>query len=181
MRTLFVFAAMVFSSALKAQTVLPVTFMDYAQRQSFINDTYFNDSISGKKWFLTKSTAISTSFNFFKGGRAIAMAVPLGLQLNRRLNDNLYAFTGIFVAPAYINFNHSFMSADINKLYPTNTFLKSNRFGMYSRAELGLMYINDAKTFSISGSIGVEKSSYPMFPYQQINTFTPNTVVSPHR
>jgi len=181
MSIVFVLMALIISAALKAQTVLPSTFMDYTQRQSFVTNSHFNDSISAKKWFLNKYSGISASFNFFKGGNATVVAVPLGLQLNRRLNDNLYAFTGISVAPAYINFNHSFMSADVNKFYPNNTLLKSNRYGMYSRAELGLMYINDAKTFSISGSIGVEKSSYPMFPYQEINTVRPNTVVSQHR
>ena len=44
-----------------------------------------------------------------------------------------------------------------------------------------LMYVNDARTFSVSGSIGVERSSYPMLLYppanmQRVNTFTPTPV-----
>jgi hypothetical protein len=105
----------------------------------------------------------------------------VGLQLNRRLNNNLYAFAGVSVAPAYTNFNNAFLSADINKINPNNSFIKGNNFGMYSRVDLGLTYVNDAKTFSISGSIGVERSSYPLFPYNQINTTRQNPVVYPNK
>ncbi|MFT3703425.1 MAG: hypothetical protein QM802_13700 [Agriterribacter sp.] len=45
-----------------------------------------------------------------------------------------------------------------------------NSFGIYPRAELGLMYINDEKTFSISGSISVQRGGYSAFPYQQTQT-----------
>jgi len=48
---------------------------------------------------------------------------------------------------------------------------------MYSRAELGLMYINNDKTFSISGSIGIEKNSYPLYPYNQMNSTNPGPVI----
>ncbi len=181
MRTMFVLVVLIFSVTLKAQTVLPVSFMDYRQRLSFANNIHFNDSASAKKWFLSNYSGISTSFSFFRGSNATVVAVPVGLQLNRRLNNNLYAFAGLSVAPSYISFNRSFLSANTSKFSQNNTFLKSNRFGMYSRAELGLMYVNDEKTFSISGSIGIEKSSYPVFPYQQINTIRQNPVVSPNR
>jgi hypothetical protein len=99
------------------------------------------------------------------------------LQLNRRLNNNYYAFAGISAAPAYINFNRSFLFSDANKVYPNNGFFKSNSFGMCSGAELGLMYVNDAKTFSVSGSLGVQSSSYPVFPYQRMSTARPNPVI----
>jgi len=36
-------------------------------------------------------------------------------------------------------------------------------FGINSRVDIGLMYINDARTFSISGSIGVERAAYPVY------------------
>ena len=107
---------------------------------------------------------MSTSFIFYRGNNAIIFSSPVGLQLNRRLNNNLYAFAGVSAAPAYINFNNAFLNTDINKTN-SNNFSKANNFGMYSRAEIGLMYVNDAKTFSISGSIGIEKTNYPSYQY----------------
>jgi len=184
MRTTVVLIIMMVSLTLKAQTFFPGSFADYTQRQAFINRSPFNDSAQNKKWFLNKYSGISTSFSFFKGGNATMIAVPVGLQLNRRLNDNLYGFAGVSIAPAYVNFNYSFLATDINKTWQGNTFLKSNSFGMYSRAEMGLMYINDEKTFSISGSIGIERSTYPMYPvypYNQINNKPINPVIAPQR
>ncbi|MBA4166506.1 MAG: hypothetical protein H0X41_03005, partial [Chitinophagaceae bacterium] len=35
---------------------------------------------------------------------------------------------------------------------------------VYSGAEAGLLYINDARTFSISGSVHVDRTSYPFYP-----------------
>ena len=181
MRIIFVLAGLIFSVTLNAQSIMPLTFMDYMQSQSFTNNIHAHDSISAKKWFLSKYSGVSTSFGFFRGGNATVLAVPLGLRLNRRINDNLYGFAGLSVAPAYVNFNYSFLSPDMNKFYPNGDFLNSNKVGMYSKAELGLMYINDQKTFSISGSIGFERSTYPVFPHQQINTLKQNSDVSPKR
>jgi hypothetical protein len=66
----------------------------------------------------------------------------------------------------------------VNKFYPDNGFRKSSSFGIYPMAELGLMYVNDAKTFSISGSIGVENSSSPLFPsYQPVRAARSNRVI----
>jgi hypothetical protein len=184
MRIVLALVVLIASISLKAQTLFPGTFIDDTQRQAFVNAGHFNDSTQHKKWFLNKYGGISTSFSFFRGGNATTVAVPVGLQLNRRLNNNLYAFAGVSVAPAYVNFNHAFLSTDINKTWQKNTFLQSNSFNMYSRAELGLMYINNEKTFSISGSIGIERSTYPypypVFPYNQ-NNKTSSPVVSPIR
>jgi len=177
MRVLFLFTILVSSFTVKAQTGFPVSFMDYVQRTDFGNSNYTIAHSANKKWSLNSYSGISTSFNFFNGGNAAIVSVPIGLQLNRRLNENLYAFAAVSAAPAYINFSGSFLSNDFNKAYPNNSLFKSNNFGMYQRAELGLMYVNDAKTFSISGSVGVQRSSYPLLPYQQLNRTRQNTVI----
>jgi hypothetical protein len=57
---------------------------------------------------VSKYTGISTSFSFFKGGNATIVSAPLGLQLNRRLNNNLFAFAGVSAAPSYVNFRSSY-------------------------------------------------------------------------
>ena len=110
------------------------------------------------------------------GNTATVVSAPVGLQLNRQLNNNFYAFTGVSLAPTYINFNRSFLSSGI-KPHTGNGF-KSDNFELYSSVNMGLMYVNDARTFSISSSIGVARSSYPMLLYppanmQRISTFTP--------
>jgi hypothetical protein len=133
--------------------------MNYAQRDAL---TYFNpmsdSNTAKKKWSLHKYAGISASYSFFNGGNASVFSAPVGLQLNRQLNNNVFAFAGISAAPSYVNFSRSFINADIKK-YNTNSL------GLYSRFEAGLMYVNDARTFSISGSIGVERNSFPVYPY----------------
>lgn len=165
---------MICFAKVNAQTISTA---DYLQNNSFVNKNYFVDSTPNKKWFVSTYSSISTGYNFFNGGRGFFISAPIGLQLNRKLTNNLYAFAGVSEAPAYMNFNHSFMSADVNKMYPNSNFIRTNNLGIYSRAEMGLMYINDAKTFSISGSIGIERSSNPLFINQQVNTTRANSSI----
>lgn len=179
MRFLVLFCILFFALAAGAQTTMPLNAMDYTHRSGFENNNaYTSTYLSGKKWFVTRYSGLSTGISFFNGGGANFVSVPLGLQLNRRLNNNLYAFAGISAAPSYINFNRSFRSFADHKASPNNSLFTSGTFGVYSRAELGLMYINDDRTFSISGSIGVQRSSYPVFPFQPMAT-TASPVVLP--
>src|SRR5688572_15812182 len=75
-----------------AQTYLPVGIGTYAQRPLLADQAFLNDSTPGKKWFVSRYTGISTSFIFSKFGNATVVSVPLGVQLNRKLTNNLYAF-----------------------------------------------------------------------------------------
>ena len=174
MRTLFVLAILISSVKLNAQTYLPGSLTGYYRPGIIANNGFLNDTTPGKKWFVSRYTGISTSFMFSKAGSATVFSVPVGLQLSRKLNSNLYAYAAVSVAPSYVNFNHSFLSANTGK--QNNTFYRSNQVDLFSRAEMGLMYVNDAKTFSISGSIAVERSSYPAFMPTQINTQAPRRV-----
>ena len=176
MRIIFTLIATVLFIALKAQTVLPGSLQNGTHENIFDHKNIY-DSSAQKKWFLTKYTGITAGYSFFKGGNAAVIAAPVGLQLNRRLNNNFYAFGGVSIAPAYVNFNHAFLYNDFNKSGAVNNFYKSN-IGMYSRAEIGLMYINNERTFSISGSIGVERNNFPMYFNNQINTKPHNNIPS---
>ena len=171
----------IFGVSVKAQTALPGNYNDDLQHQPFAHKNSFNDSAANKKWFINKYAGMYTSVGFFNGGNATVMAVPIGIQLNRRLNNNWYAFAGLSAAPAYVNFNYSFLSANANKFWKNNNLLSSNHFNLFSRAELGLMYINEQKTFSISGSIAVERSSYPFLPINQMSTVRPATFISQNK
>jgi len=147
MRIVFTFVVMVFATAPEAQTTLP---------GSFQNNAYGN-------------TGITAGYSFFGHGASF-IAAPIGVQLNRRLSNNLYAFAGITAAPAYFNFNRAFVTTDLSKISAFNAFYQPRNFSMYSAATLGLMYINNEKTFSVSGSISVERSNYPLFYNNQLNT-----------
>ena len=145
------------------------------KQRSFAGNHHFTDSVPAKKWFVTKYVGMFACINIFNGNVVPVIVVPIGLQLNHRICNNWYAFAGVAVAPAFANFNQSFFNT--GKTINQNNFLQNNRFGMYSKAEMGLMYVNDQKTFSISASIGIEKSSYPLLPFNQFNTVRPNVLL----
>jgi hypothetical protein len=113
-----------------------------------------------KKWSLQKYAGMSTGFLFSQGTSATFLAAPVGLQLTRRLTNNVYAFAGVSVAPTYLHFNRSF-DPSYNKNFPGGYATGLNQFNLSPKAELGLLYVNDQRTFSISGSFGVSRNSYP--------------------
>src|SRR6185295_9307157 len=149
---LLIFFSISFIS-LRAQVPLPLSALNYTQSAPVSYQSQFSDSSHlNKKWFLSKYASIATSYSFFKGGSASVLSAPLGIQLNRRLNNNLYAFAGVSVAPAYVNFSPSFNEPGLNKFYPGGSHYNPNKLAIYSSVEGGLMYINNDRTFSISGS-----------------------------
>ena len=167
MRTFILICFLTIAATAKAQNYIPGSFIDNSYRGSLMNDIHVNDSSLKKKWFVSSYSGLSIGFSFFKGGSATVFSAPVGLQLNRKLNNNLYAFAGVSAAPSYVNFGSSFLNADFSK--NSNGSFRSSSLGLYSRAELGLQYINDEKTFSISGSIGVERRDFPMPVYRSAN------------
>ena len=179
MRTICVVMVLIFSVSVKAQTALTGSYTGQLRQSSMTDINRFNDSAVDKKWFVSKYIGLSTSFVFFKGGSATVFSAPVALQLSRKLNNNLYAFAAVSVAPSYISFNNFYQPYNTNKSFQSNSLYKSNSFDMYGRAELGLMYVNDANTFSISGSVGIERSSYPIVPFNQAGTVRPNNFVAP--
>jgi hypothetical protein len=157
---------MVFFSA-KAQTYLPGARIGFVQPLPLPgNHGPVNDNLQNRKWYFSKYAGISAGFGYFYGGGGSYVAVPVGVQLNHPLNKNLTAFAGISAAPAFFSFNSAFVNPTASKYYPGSYLPNTYSFGMSSRVEMGLMYTNDEKTFSISGSIGVERNSYPIFPVQ---------------
>lgn len=169
MRLIIVVPALFFLTSLHAQNVSPLGFAGYAQHPSLFNKD-FNDSAITKKWSFNSFTGISTGLVFYKGAHAGFLAAPLGLQLNRKINKNLYAFTSVAAIPAYFNYSNNFSYLNAGKVNGLNNFTKSNNFNLSSRVDVGLTYVNDAKTFSISGSVGVERSNEPVFIYNRSNT-----------
>lgn len=110
-----------------------------------------------KKWFVTKYAGISTGFIAFKGGSGSFLSVPLAWQVNRQLTNNVFAFGGVSVTPSLLQSNSVFYQPGFNK---NNGLMRTNNFGINPAARIGVMYINNEGTFSISGSIGVSSTSY---------------------
>ena len=177
MRILLLFALLFSFGSAKSQTIGTFGVPGYSQRASFLNTIPVQDSGSNKKWFMSKYTSISTGISFYNGVSATFLAAPMGLQLNRRLNDNLYAYANIAVVPAITRLNSSFLNTSLNKPFGSNSFY-SNSFQVNPSASVGLMYVNDAKTFSISGGFSVERSSYQFVPYYPA-VFPKNSNVQP--
>lgn len=152
MKRIILFAAIITSAvAVKAQA--PLTFgamnQPYFRHFGQVADSNYHQ----KKWFLSKYAGISAGYLFFNGGGGPFLSAPLGLQINRQLTNNVYAFAGVNVAPTIFNFNTPYT---FNK---NSSFMNNNRYGVSSSAYMGLMYTNDERTFSISGSIGVSNYS----------------------
>ncbi len=109
-----------FFVSVKSQTVVSPGVGFYPQHSAF-NNGHLHDSLSSRKWFFSSYRGLSTSVSFFKGGHASIFSAPLGLQLNRRLSNNWYAFANVSVAPSYISINPSYLGG-FNKNFSNNPF-----------------------------------------------------------
>lgn len=155
MRKILVLFILAISMKAKTQSYLPFYGgHNYLQARQF--NSNFTGFDSGKKWFVTRYSGITTGMSFFNGGNASFIAAPMGLQLNRRINNNFFAFAGVAAVPNYLYFNRAFTG---NHMANANPHQLGN-LGLSSRAEVGFMYVNDERTFSISGSLGVERNNY---------------------
>lgn len=162
-RTILFAAILVSAVTVKAQS--PLTFGAVnGPHPAFRHFHQVGDSNTiKKKWFVTKYAGISSGFVAFNGGSGTFLSAPVGLQLNRQLTNNTYAFAGVSVAPSFFHFNSAFFQPAGNK---QNGFMNANNFSVNPAAYIGLMYVNDEKTFSISGSIGVSRNNYNYYsPY----------------
>lgn len=176
MKRILVLAMMIMSVAtIRAQSPLfygPGTGLQPGFRH--FNHTADSGNI-GKKWFFTKSVGISTGFIGFSGGNATFLSAPMGIQINRQLTNNVFAFAGVSVTPAYFHYNSPLYQprANMNK-----GFMNVNQFDAYPAAQMGLMYINNERTFSISGSIGVSRHSYNYYQpfYNPANSTMPGRI-----
>jgi hypothetical protein len=156
-RTILFAAILISAGAVQAQSPLSFGSMNGIQPAfSHFNQVADSNNLR-KKWFVTKYAGISSGFVTFNGGSGTFLSAPVGLQLNRQLTNNVYAFGNVSVAPSFFHFNGSLYQPGINK---NNSFMNANNFGINPAAQMGLMYINNERTFSISGSIGVSRSSY---------------------
>lgn len=137
-----------------------------------------DSSLLARKWSMSTFAGFNTGFGFWNGNSTTMMSAPIGIQVNRQITRNLFAFGAVSTAPVYFNMNGMLPAGNFNKNQTGFNRIGNNQFGIYSRAEAGLMYINDERTFLISGSIGVSHYNYPSFTNPAINNIRQQPVAT---
>src|SRR3984957_7979992 len=116
----------------------------------------------GSRWGFTPwqpYASVSAGYLFLGAGISLLPA-PVGLVAYRALSHNFTGFAGVTVAPTVFNMSRLYTDQLVNPAYPGNRF---TGVGVNAGIQGGIIYTNDAKTFSISGSISVERGSYPVY------------------
>jgi len=124
-----------------------------------------------QKWQLRPYASLQAGYTFFHGGISY-LSVPAGVALFHPLNKNISAFAGVSAAPVAFSISRLYTGPAINESYPGN-FSRPYGLGLNAGIQGGLIYTNDAKTFSISGSVELERGSYPVYPSYKENTKHP--------
>ena len=154
-----------------AQTFLPFapipSFGNYVPISSlgnYVPIPSFDNNMTKSKWLLRPFASLSAGYVFFNGGGISYVSAPVGVALYHPLNPNWTAFGAVTAAPVIFNAN-GLSTLPINGPnqfgYP---YSGGYGLGLTTGVQGGLIYTNDAKTFSISGSVRVDRSSYPVYP-----------------
>jgi hypothetical protein len=131
--------------------------------QPFVPYSLFTNSNPKHKVQVQPFASISAGYMFLGGGVSY-LSAPVGLVVYRPLNNNFTTFAAATVAPTVFHFNSLLYNTPG---YPGGSF---TRLGVNAGVTGGVIYTNDAKTFSISGSITVERGSYPVYVPPATNT-----------
>jgi len=165
MRFLFTLLASIAFLVPRAQTLpahLPVTPMTaggwgFTPWQPFVPYSLMLDGNAGRSWHgwqMRPYASLSAGYIFWGGGISYVSA-PLGVIAYKPLNTNFTAFGAASVAPTFFDINRF-----AGQPMPGNNL---TGLGVNASVTGGLMYTNEAKTFSISGSISVERGSSPVY------------------
>jgi hypothetical protein len=143
-----------------AQThVAPAAGWGYTPWQPYVPYSVITAGNTDHTWQLRPFASASVGYIFLGGGISYVSA-PVGLILYRPLNNNFTAFGAATVAPTVFHFSSLYNTPYGNPGYPANNL---TGLGVNAAVQGGIIYTNDAKTFSISGSISVERGSYPVY------------------
>jgi hypothetical protein len=110
--------------------------------------------------------SVSTGYWFLNGGLSYFSA-PVGIMVYRPLNKNFTGFGAATVTPTVFHFNSLYDNPTAGPFYPGSG---ATHFSLNAGVTGGVIYTNDAKTFSVSGSISVERGSYPTYTIPRSNT-----------
>jgi len=126
--------------------------------------------LTNAKWQLRPTAGLSAGYIFFNHGGASYVSAPLSLTLYHPFSPNVNAFGGIVAAPTVFSTGSLYAPSPFNQPFSGSDFTRG--LGINAGIQGGLMYTNDAHTFSISGSVILERGSYPAYssPRQTGNT-----------
>jgi hypothetical protein len=132
-----------------------------------------------QKWQVRPYVSVQAGYAFFHGGLSY-LSVPTGVALIHPLNNNFSAFAGVSTVPVAFSMSRLYAAPAVNGSNSGN-FSRPYGFGLNAAVQAGLIYTNDAKTFSISGSVGLERGSYPVYPSYRGKQNTSNCVCKKHQ
>jgi hypothetical protein len=150
----------------KAQSYLPghSLAVGYAPWQPFVPSVALGNSDLNKKWEVRPYASLQMGYAFFHGGVSY-FSVPAGIALFHPLTNNITAFAGVSTAPVAFSMNRLYTDPAAN-----GNFSRPYGLGLNAGVQAGLIYTNDAKTFSISGSVELQRGSYPVYQPARPNT-----------
>lgn len=159
---LAILVSLTFFSA-NAQTHLPIAptmgFTPWSPFNSFYQPIPINTSKPG--WQLNPFASVSAGYIFYNRGSSY-VAAPMGLILSHPINKNLTGFGGVTATP-YAFSSMLYPGSFTAQGYPVNDPYGRPNLGISTGITGGLMYTNDAKTFSISGRVSVDRTTYPNY------------------
>ncbi|MBN8855280.1 MAG: hypothetical protein BGO55_24255 [Sphingobacteriales bacterium 50-39] len=128
----------------------------------------FNVDAVKSKWQLRPFASLTAGYMFFNGGSSMSyMSAPVGLALFRPLSSNWTAYGAATITPTFFNINSLSTLPVGDPNYHGYPFQGGYGMGLTPGIQGGLIYTNDAKTFSISGHVRVERNSYPVYPTER--------------
>jgi len=117
----------------------------------------FTSNDPTKNWQLSPYASLQAGYAFFHGGISY-LSAPVGVALVHPLNNNFSAFAGVSAAPVAFSISRLYTDPAAN----AGNFSRPYGLGLNAGVQAGLIYTNDAKTFSISGSVELQRGSYPV-------------------
>ncbi len=124
-----------------------------------VNKLVAASHVANPKWSFHTFNGLGFAPGAWRGSYTNAFSASMGMQVNRHINKNLFAFAGVNASPVYTSLRETFLRTDLGKASFNHGFMRSNNFSLYQQVQLGFGYVNDARTFQISGSIGVQKNT----------------------
>jgi hypothetical protein len=162
MRILFTLLASIAFLVPKAQTHLPIGApgFGFGPWQPYIPYSLILDGNPSHNWHMQPYASATVGYTFLGGfGGVSYVSAPVGVVFYKPLSNNFTTFAGASVAPTVFNFSRLYAQP-----VPGNNF---TGLSVNPSVQGGLIYTNDAHTFSISGSISVERGSSPVYAPSQ--------------
>jgi hypothetical protein len=125
---------------------------------------------SNRRFQLQPYASVSAGVIFFNAPTSYISA-PLGLMLAKPLSNNWAAFSSLSLAPTVFSINRLYTDPAFRSPWSANPFSGAYGLGVNAAIQAGLIYTNDAKTFSISGSVILERGSYPVYTPSNKRTY----------